>query len=160
MDPIMKKWAGFLISVGALIAFVGLYAYLMLTGWTTVKQPPGEILGVTAVLTGMVSGIVATMFGIKVPPGGGGGGGGGGGSSIRERLTAMGSYLTPFPDGPPKNWLVGFYRRGYFGMAVGAIVRLALGPNANLPEIVGGMLAVAVGTAAVISTNFMGNSTN
>ena len=150
MSESAQKWIKFFISVLGLIVFLYCYIVLFKGEWNATNQPTANFLQLTSGFTGLVSGVVATMLGVKISATCGGGN--------ENKLTAMGSFISPFKYARLKQALAVLYVVGYFAMAIWAII-IWIGPSdVYRPQIIDGLAAVGIGIAIAVGSGFLGNS--
>jgi len=150
MSESVKKWIKLILSTIGLFGFILCYRALFLGNWNETNQPTANFLQLTSGLTGMVSGVVATIFGVKIPDGGGAG--------IANKLIAIGGFISPFKNASAKQIIAVLYVTGYFVMALWAII-IWIGPeNSYRPQIIDGLAAVGLGLGLAVVTGFLGNS--
>lgn len=150
MSDSVQKWVKFIISVLGLAAFLYCYYVLFRGNWDANNQPTANFLQFTSGLTGLVSGIVATMFGVKIPNIDGGGN--------ENKLTAMGHFISPIDYTLVKQVLAILYIVGYFLMAIWAIKIWIGQPDNFRPQIIDGLAAVGFGIFVAIISGFLGGS--
>ncbi|MGD8340929.1 MAG: hypothetical protein PVH89_09110 [Gammaproteobacteria bacterium] len=153
MDPQVRVWIRFFVSAGALGAFAIVFLIIFLAEWNETTQPNPNLITLASTLTGLVSGVVASLMGIKI--------------SVRlkkkyesanplfQKLVAIGDSLFPFWDEKAKATLSALYVVTYLVVGTTAIAIWATGENPVRPEIVDNLAGVTLGMVVAIVTAFM-----
>ena len=146
-----QKWLKLIITGLGLVGFVWMYIILFRGDWSETNQPTENFLNLASMLTGLVSGVVAAMFGVSVPRGGGAGVGG-------SRLAAMGAWISPIDATTLKQWLAIAYVIGYLAMAIWAMIIWVGPPDEHRPQLIDGLATVAAGIVVAVIAGFLGSS--
>lgn len=127
------------IFILVLIGFIYVYWTLFKGAWDENNQPSKGHLQGTSILTGSVSGVVATMLGVDPPP-----------ENPDDKLAAMGEFVFPIGVGDLNQIIAVLYLVGYMWMVVWA-TKIWFGPeNKHRPQIIDGLAAIGIGVGVAV----------